>query len=167
VDQNKPVLKSVELKRFFAIVLLSIHLFYMGGYALVFQYYIHESDVQMVKQLFDNKIDNAKLIEIKMPVNMPTIQDWTEYEEIVGQIQLKDAYYNYVRLKMTRDTMYFICVANTTKTRLVTANIITAKQISDVPFSKKGQEPVSKKVNALSEYNLQVFKYHYSANGFS
>lgn len=139
----------------------------MGGYALVFQYYIHESDVQMVKQLFDNKIDNAKLIEIKMPVNMPTIQDWTEYEEIVGQIQLKDAYYNYVRLKMTRDTMYFICVANTTKTRLVTANIITAKQISDVPFSKKGQEPVSKKVNALSEYNLQVFKYHYSANGFS
>jgi hypothetical protein len=137
----------------------------MGGYALVFQYYIHESDVQMVKQLFDNKIDNAKLIEIKMPVNMPTIQDWTEYEEIVGQIQLKDAYYNYVRLKMTRDTMYFICVANTTKTRLVTANIITAKQISDVPFSKKGQEPVSKKVNALSEYNLQVFKYHYSANG--
>jgi hypothetical protein len=41
----------------------------------------------MVKQIFDNKIDDAKLIEIKIPVNMPTIQDWTEYEEIVGQIQ--------------------------------------------------------------------------------
>jgi hypothetical protein len=155
------------LKRFFAIVLLSVHLFYIGGYALLFQYYIHQSDVQIVKQIFDNKIDNAKLFEIKIPVNMPTIQDWTDYEEIVGQIQLKDAFYNYVRLRMTRDTMYFVCLENTTKTRLVNANIITAKEISDVPVSKKGQEPISKKVNTLSEYNLQAFKYHYSVFGAS
>ena len=133
----------------------------------MFQYYIHQSDVQMVKQIFDNKIDNTKLIEIKIPVSMPTIQDWAEYEEIVGQIQLKDAYYNYVRLRMTRDTMYFICLANTAKTSLVNANIITAKGISDVPLSKKGQEPVSKKANTLSEYNLQAFKYQNSLPGIS
>jgi hypothetical protein len=117
----------------------------------------------MVKQIFENKIDKTKLIELKIPVNMPTISDWTEYEEIVGQIQLKDAYYNYVRLKMTRDTMYFICLQNTDKTRLVTANVITVKEISDVPVSKKGQSPVTKKVNTLSEYNLQAFKYSYAA----
>jgi hypothetical protein len=155
------------LKRFFAIVLLSVHLFYIGGYALVFRYYIHQSDVQIVKQIFDNKVDNAKLIELKIPVNMPTIQDWSDYEEIVGQIQLKDAYYNYVRLRMTRDTMYLICLPNTAKTQLVKANVIAAKEISDVPLNKKGQEPVSKKVNALSEYNLQAFRYQHSAFGIS
>ncbi len=153
------------MKRIFAIVLLSIHMFYMGGYSLLFQYYIHQSDVQMVKQIFDNKIDKNRFIEIKIPVNMPTIQDWDEYEEIVGQVQLKDAYYNYVKLKMTRDTMYFICLPNATKTRLVNANIITAKEVADVPLSKKGQDPVSKKVNALSEYNFQAFQYSYSAFG--
>jgi hypothetical protein len=119
----------------------------------------------MVKQIFDNKIDNTKLIEIKIPVNMPTIQDWNEYEVITGQIQLKDAFYNYVRLKMTRDTMYFVCLANTAKTRLVNANIITAKEISDVPISKKGHEPLSKKVNVLSEYNFQAFQYDHSVFG--
>ena len=119
----------------------------------------------MVKQIFDNKIDKTKLVEIKIPVNMPTIQDWNEYEEIVGQIQLKDAFYNYVRLKMTRDTMYFVCLQNSVKTRLVNANVITAKEISDVPISKKGQDPISKKVNTLSEYNLQAFKYSYSTFG--
>jgi hypothetical protein len=118
----------------------------------------------MVKQIFDNKIDNTKLIEIKIPVNMPTVTDWTEYEVIEGQIQLKDAYYNYVRLKMTHDTMYFVCLANTAKTRLVNANIIVAKQISDVPLSKKGEQS-AKKVNTLSEYNLQAFQYRYSAFG--
>ncbi|MDB5008375.1 MAG: hypothetical protein JWQ84_1318 [Mucilaginibacter sp.] len=96
---------------------------------------------------------------------MPTIQDWTEYEVIEGQIQLKDAYYNYVRLKMTRDTMYFVCIPNTAKTRLEKANIITAKEISDVPLTKRGQSPASKKVNTLSEYNLQAFQYNYSAFG--
>ena len=135
----------------------------MGGYTLFYQYYIHQSDVQMVKQIFDNKIDNAKLIEIKIPVNMPTIQDWNDYEVIQGQIQLKDAYYNYVRLKMTRDTMYFICIPNTVKTRLEKANIITAKEINDVPLSKKGQDPLTKKINTLSEYNLQAFKYEHPA----
>ena len=128
------------MKRLIAIALLSIHLFSMGGYSLLFQYYIHQSDVKMVKEIFDNKVDNAKLIEIKIPVNMPTIQDWDEYEVITGQIQLKDAYYNYVRLRMTRDTMYFVCVPNTNKTRLVNANIITAKEINDVPISKKGHD---------------------------
>lgn len=117
----------------------------------------------MVKQIFDNKINTAKLIEIKIPVNMPTIQDWDEYEVIQGQIQLKDAYYNYVRLRMTRDTMYFVCIPNTVKTRLVNANIITAKQINDVPLTQKGHDAGVKKVNTLSEYKLDVFQYNYVA----
>jgi hypothetical protein len=150
------------LKRFFAILLLSVHLFYIGGYTLLFQYYINKADVQMVKQIYDNKINNAKLIEIKIPVHFPTITDWDDYAVIAGQIQLKDAYYNYVRLKMTRDTMYFVCLPNTVKTRLVNANIITAKEISDVPLNKNAHNPVVKKVNTLSEYNLEACHYNYS-----
>ena len=135
----------------------------MGGYSLLFQYYIHQSDVQMVKQIFDNKIDNAKLIELKIPVSMPTIQDWPEYEVIQGQIQLKDTYYNYVRLRMTRDTMYFICIPNTVKTHMVKANVIIAKEINDVPLTQKGQhDGFLKKVNVLNEYNLAAFTYQYA-----
>jgi hypothetical protein len=150
------------LKRIFAIVLLSIHLFNLGGYNLLFQYYINQSDAQMVKQIFDNKVDEHKFLEIKIPVHMPTIQDWSEYEVITGQIQLKDAYYNYVKLKMTRDTMYMICLPNTAKTRLVKENVIAAKMINDVPVSKKGQDPLAKRIsNTLNEYNIQAFQYHY------
>jgi len=152
------------LKRFFAIVLLSVHLFYLGGYALLFQYYIHKADVRMVKQVYDNKINNAKLIELKIPVHMPTVLNWSEYAVVAGQIQLKNAYYNYVKLKMTRDTMFFVCLPNTTKTRLVNANIIIAKQISDVPLSKKGDQGV-KKINTFIQYNFQAFQYRYSEFG--
>lgn len=119
----------------------------------------------MVKQVFDSKINDAKLIEIKIPVHSPTLTDWDDYEVVSGQIELKDAYYNYVKLKITRDTMYFVCLPNTAKTRLVNANIITAKEISDVPLSKNGHAPAVKKVNTLSEYNLQAFNYSFSGFG--
>ena len=161
----KPQFKSNFLKRLFAILLLCVHLFYIGGYSLFFQYYIHQADVQMVKKIYSNKINDAKLIEIKIPVHFPTIVDWDDYADIAGQIQLKDAYYNYVRLKMTRDTMYIVCLPNTVKTHLVNANIITAKEISDVPLNKDSHNPTVKKVSALSEYNLQAFQYNYSEFG--
>ncbi|HVW97044.1 MAG TPA: hypothetical protein VHA56_13820 [Mucilaginibacter sp.] len=151
------------MKRLFAIVLLCIHLFSIGGYSLLFQYYIHKSDVQIVKEIFDNKINDAKLIELKIPVYMPTIQDWSDYEVIAGQIQLKDAYYNYVRLRMTRDTMYFICIPNTVKTKLViNSNIITAKQLADVPLSKKGHESSAKRLTTLGDYTVQAYNYEYT-----
>ena len=130
---------------------------------MLYQYYIHQSDVQIVKEIFDNKVNDAKLVEIKVPVNMPTIQDWTEYEVIQGQIQLKDTYYNYVRLKMTRDTMYFVCIPNSVKTRLAKANVIAAKEFSDVPLTKKGHEAPVKKINSISDYNLQSFTYEYAS----
>ncbi len=119
----------------------------------------------MVKEVFSNNIDNSKLILLKLPVHLPTQENQTEFEDVAGQIQLKDAYYNYVRLKITRDTAYFVCLPNTTKTRLVNANTITAKEISDVPLSKNNHAPMVKKVNMLSEYKLEAFHYNYTAFG--
>ena len=154
------------MKRFFAIFLLSVHLFYIGGYALLFQYYIHEADVQMVNEVFDNKInDNKNLIEIKIPAHSSEYASSDEYKMVSGQIQLKDGYYNYVSLKITKDTMYFVCLPNVAKTRLVNANIITAKEISDAPVSKSSHNPTVKKIGTLSEYNLRVFQYNYTEFG--
>ena len=153
------------MKRLSAILLLGLHLFYIGGYALLYQYYIGKADNQMVKQVFSDKIDNAKLIEIKIPVNFPASTDYEGYQLVSGEIQLKNVYYNYVKLKVTSDTLYFVCLPNPTKTRLVNANIVTAKEISDVPLSKNSHSPVVKKMSALSEYNLEAFRYSYSSFG--
>ena len=148
------------MKRFFAIFLLCVHLFYIGGYNLFFQYYILKSETQMVKQIYENKVDATQLIQIKLPVHMPEIVDWPDYEHAQGQIQLKDVYYNYLGVKMTKDTMYLVCIANSVKTRLANANIIVAKDVSDVPLSKKGTEQTAKKASAGFEYNIPQCTYN-------
>lgn len=146
------------LKKLVAIILLGAHLFMLGGYTLVFQYFIQRSDVEIVKQMYDNKESSAKLIELKVPVHMPTIQDWADYEHVTGQIQLSDGYYNYVGIKMTRDTMSLLCLPNHVKDKLVKANLIIAKDINDVPLSKKGAAPVMKKVIELYNEPYQLLK---------
>ena len=143
--------------------MLSVHLFYIGGYNLFFQYYILKSENQIVKQIYENKVDATQLIQIKLPVHMPEVQDWADYERVQGQIELKDVYYNYVGVKMTKDTMYLVCVANSVKTRLENANIIVAKDISDVPLSKKGAAQNTKKASAGFEYNIPQSGYVFLA----
>lgn len=121
-------------------VLLGIHLFTIGGYMPVLEYLIHQSDVQIVKEIYNNKINTKKLIELKIPVHLPDVQSWSDFDHVEGQVVLKDTFYNYVRMKITRDTLDLLCIPNTAKTRLQKANVILAREFSDVPLGKKGHD---------------------------
>jgi len=151
------------LKKIVAIVLLGAHLMMLGGYTLLFDYFIKRSDTEIIKQMYESKPGSAKLIELKIPVNMPTIQDWTEYAHVTGQLQLKEGYYNYVGLKMTRDTMSFLCLPNHVKDQLVKAHVIVVKDLNgDVPMSKKGATPLTKKTSSGYDNVYQVVKCDYT-----
>ncbi|MBV8390543.1 MAG: hypothetical protein JO080_12135 [Mucilaginibacter sp.] len=151
------------MKKLVAILLLSVHLFYLGGYTLAFQYFMSRSDDQLVSQLNGSGANSAKLIKLKIPVHMPTLDDWTDYANIQGQVQVKDAYYNYVRLKMTKDTLYLICLPNTVKANLAKANIIMTKNLNDIPLNKKGPNNSStKKAESTYDHYYQVVKCDYA-----
>jgi len=89
---------------------------------------------------------------------MPNVKNWGGYERISGQIQFRDACYNYVKLKLTRDTIYVVCIPNYEKTRLVNENVIDAKEITDIPVNKKDHVPFGKTIN-LDSYNYPIILY--------
>lgn len=144
------------MKKAFAIIMLTVLLFNMGGYMLLFQYFINQSDQIANKQISKGYYKASELVEIKIPVRMPYIQEQRQYKSISGQIQLKGNCYNYVALKMTRDTMYVKCIPNYTKTKLINENVITAKEVSDTPLSKKNHPPLVKKTGLDNDYNYTV-----------
>lgn len=138
--------------------MLVLLLFNIGGYMLLFQYFIYRSDNSITQRINNNRYKSSELVEVKIPVHL-NIQDWNEYEPISGQVQLKDNCYNYAELKMTKDTLYLMCIPNHDKTRLINANIIYAKQVSDIPLNKKSQAPLTKKSINESQYNYQIIQY--------
>jgi len=125
---------------------------------LLFQFFIYRSDSSILNRINNNHYKNTDLVEVKIPVHL-AIQDWTEYEPISGQVQLKDNSYNYAELKLTRDTMYLRCIPNQDKSRLINANIIYAKQVSDIPVNKRSHPPLTKKSISENQYNYTILQY--------
>ncbi len=144
--------------------MLALLLFNSGGYALLFQYFIYRSDNSVNERINNNQYKNADLFEVKIPVHL-NIQDWTEYGLVSGQVQFRDNSYNYAELKMTRDTIYLMCIPNPEKARLVNANIIYAKFVNDIPMSKKAHAPSVKKSTGENEYNYTLTQYHPKLTG--
>lgn len=154
------------MKKIFAIAMLALFLFNMGGYQLLFQYVIYRSDVAISNQINNNKYQSTDLVDIKIPVHL-NIQDWADYQPISGQIKDGATCYNYAELKMTKDTLYLKCIQNTDKAKLISAKIIYTKQLNDIPTNKKAHNVPVKKANTLSDYRLQAFNYHHSRFGKS
>ena len=146
------------MKKVFAMAMLVLILFNLGGYSLLFQYFIYRSDNAILEQINNNHYKSTDLIEVKIPVHL-NIQDWPEYEVISGQVQLKDNSYNYAELKLTRDTMYLLCIPNHNKTRLINANVIYAKQISDAPQNKKSSRLPSIKKSLIESENYSILQF--------
>jgi len=128
---------------------------------VLYQYFVYRSDKLFNDQISKNMYNVNDLVEIKIPAYTPAFRDWDSFEPISGQVRLKNACYNYVKLKMTTDTIYLMCVPNYEKTRLFKQNIINAKQIADVPANKKEHVPFGKIFNPL-KYNYQVTDYKFS-----
>ena len=107
-----------------------------------------------------NKYAVDDLVSVKVPVNMPTVENWKDYSYISGQVQFKNHSYNYVKIKMTKDTIYLMCIPNYKKTRLINQNIIDARKIADIPVGKKEHVPFGKAIN-LSDFNYQNIQYSF------
>jgi hypothetical protein len=108
-----------------------------------------------------NKYSISDLVEIKVPIHTSVVQNWKGYEPISGQIQFKNTCYNYVKLKLTADTIYLKCIPNYEKTRLLDQNIINAKEIADIPVNKKSHVPFGK-INLSINYNSPVSLFNFN-----
>jgi len=126
----------------------------------LYQYQVYRSGKLFNEQIAKSSYKLDDLFEVKLPVKMGAVQDWTEYAYVNGQVQFKNNSYNYVKLKITRDTVFLMCIPNYETTRLYNENIINARKIADVPFSKKGHVPLIK-ADGVSVYNYQICYYRF------
>jgi len=140
------------LKKLTAIALLCLQIFTICGHTLLYQYFAYRSDQIFNDRISRNMYNVHDLVEIKIPTKTQVTTGWTTYQKINGQIQFKNICYNYVKLKLTRDTLYLVCIPNYEKTRLFNQNIINAKDIDDIPVTKKDHVPFGKAAD-FGKYN--------------
>jgi hypothetical protein len=114
---------------------------------------VYKTDKFFDEQVSKNLYNVDELTEVKIPINIPGVPDSQPYQSLAGQVQFRDANYNFVKMKMTGHAIYLMCVPNYSTTHYNMQNIICAKQIADIPVPKKDHVPFGK--TNLVMYNYQ------------
>ena len=128
-------------------------------YTLVFNYLINLSDNHTEQLLDKNTYNDAALVEIAIPLNMPYMSNQANYERYDGSIEINGMHYNYVKRKINNDTLHILCIPNEEKTQLHEAKSNFSKQLADASTGKKENDSQAKKNGIFSEYSYQSVQY--------
>lgn len=96
-----------------------------------------------------------------MPLHLPYMSNWSKYERIDGEIEFDGVHYNYVKRKVTNDTLYLLCLPNKTKSELYSSFYDYAEKVNDIPSDKQDGTPVVKKGSLFTEYNQPIAAYQF------
>ena len=145
------------LKKLTVIILLGVHLFNIIGYKAFFQYFITSSDQQVLLRLDNDRYSDSELSEIKVALGLPYLTYRKSYERVNGEIVLNGVHYNYVKRKISNDTLYLQCLPNFTKTKLSDAETKYASETASNSTDSKGNN--IKKFSVSNEYSQQLPNY--------
>ncbi len=110
-------------------------LFNTVGYRFIFSILEKKSTTQLDLAIDEGKYDQQKLIEIKIPLNMPYFSD-QDYEAAYGETEIDGTHYQYVKRKVSNNTLYLLCLPNDDKTNLITAKNNIEKNNSEATNNK-------------------------------
>jgi hypothetical protein len=153
------------MKRAAAILLLIIFLFNWFGYRLLSDYLQHRADTQLESQLDQHQYNEASLIEIRIPLNMPYQNVSSDFERYDGEIEFNGIHYKYVKRKVTNGELVLLCLPNENRMRLMNARDEFFKLVNDLknPSQEKSSTPAHSIPNPVTEYWQQQNNWHLEA----
>lgn len=140
--------------------------FNLGGYRLLFPLLQNQAERKLETLLDNNEYDESELIEIRVALNLPYQQRFTEYERHYGQIEIDGKSYTYVKSKIEGDVAIFKCIANESREQLnsIQNNITKANSAADTDHSGQSKKlPASFAKTILSDYDDQNQFMHLTA----
>ena len=116
---------------------------------------------QLEAKLDKNLYNEAQLIELKVPMNLPYQTNWSAYQRYDGEIEVDGIMYKYVKRKVANDTLYLMCIPNTKKMNLETAKndfFKLSNDLSQTNNSKKSDNSKTISFKSLQgEYDSYSF----------
>lgn len=120
-------------------------LFNIAGYRLVFTFLENKATEQLNAAIDGGHYSDDNLIEIRVPLNMPYQDRFTEFERHYGEITVEGKVYTYVKMKIDRDMLVLKCMANSGR-QLVKADankLVRANSAQDMEHTGKKQSSSS------------------------
>ncbi len=81
----------------------------------------HRADTTLEARLDVNDYNEASLIELKVPLDLPYQTDWKDFERYDGEVTVDGQHYKYVKRKVQDGMLIVKCIPNENKHRIESA----------------------------------------------
>jgi hypothetical protein len=137
------------LKKFTAISLIALLVFNWYGYQLLINYFQQQATTHLQVKLDSEQYDESSLVQVRVPLNMPYITDWDQFEKYEGETEINGIHYKYVKRKIEKGELVLLCIPNQQKTSLQAARQQFFKLVNDLqqPGAKKESKDHSVKIS--------------------
>lgn len=145
------------MRKIVAILFTLILLFNLCGYRMVIDLMQQKADTKLEARLDNSEYDESQLIEIRVAMNLPYQQRYTEFERHYGEIEIDGKSYTYVKRKIEGDMLILKCIANQSKEELqvIKNDMAKANSNADMDHSGNNSQQKSFAKNLLGEYDDQ------------
>jgi len=123
----------VFLRKFAAILLIVVLVFNLGGYRFLISSLQTKADNRLEAVIDNQQYNDADLIEIRVALQMPYQDRYTDFERHYGEVTIDGKAYTYVKRKIEGDVLVLKCIPNHSKQQL-------NKTADDLVNSNSGQD---------------------------
>jgi hypothetical protein len=135
------------LKKIATILLILLLFFNWYGYRLVISAMQDHADQKLESRIDNYDYDESQLIEIRVAMNMPYQERFTDFERHYGEVTIDGKIFRYVKRKIEGDILILKCIPNQSKQQLI-------KTADDFARSNGGQDqdnPGKKQTNSFAK----------------
>ncbi|HEX6194227.1 MAG TPA: hypothetical protein VFZ42_17760 [Chitinophagaceae bacterium] len=145
------------MRKIAAIFLMFILLFNTGGYRIAIHLLTNKTSQELEARIDNREYDESQLVEVKIEMNLPYQDRYTDFERHYGELELNGRSYTYVERKIEGNVVIFKCIANDSREQLeaIRDNMTKANSNSDMQQAPGQQQPSFAK-NLLSEYDQPI-----------
>jgi hypothetical protein len=143
------------MKQAAAIFLLGIFSFNIFGYRFVYDYLAANSDISLQWSLDNNEYDEADLLTIKQPVNLPYYTNSQNFQRLDGEVNIEGTIYKYVKCRIYKDSLEMLCIPHLSKMKIENSKEEFFKMVNDYQQAgNKKKDPATQKVfkSIMNEY---------------
>lgn len=129
-------------------------LFNMVGYRFVFTMLDNIASEKQDARIDAGDYNEAYLIEIKVPLNMPYQERVTEFERHYGEITVDGVVYTYVKMKVDHNELILKCIPDLSRQQIKNSENSLAKANSSQDMENTGKKHhTSFSKNVISDYD--------------
>jgi hypothetical protein len=122
-----------EMKKIAAILLITLLAVNLFGYRFIIATLERKADTSIENAIDNKDYNESDLIEIKIALQMPYQERYTDFERHYGEVIIDGRLYSYVERKIAGDELILKCLPNTSKQQL-------KKAADDIAKSNNGQD---------------------------